>query len=63
LADEEALGGTSTSGVTGTKAGDGLAFFLGFLGSLIPEALLHARKGLALSVCLLNGSKGILDGN
>jgi hypothetical protein len=40
LADEEALGGTSTSGVTGTEAGDGLAFFLGFLESLLSQNFL-----------------------
>jgi hypothetical protein len=49
--------------VIGTEAGGGLAFFLGFLGSLLPELLLHTRKGITLSKCLLNGSKGILDGN
>jgi hypothetical protein len=40
LVAEEALGGTSTSGVMGNEAGDGLAFFLGTLGALggwLPE--------------------------
>ena len=45
LAEEEALGGTSTSGVIGIAAGEGLAFFLGSLGGLLPELLLHNKKG------------------
>jgi hypothetical protein len=56
-ADEEAFGGTPTSGVKGIEAGDGLAFFLGFLGSLLPELLLRTRKGIALSICRLMVAK------
>jgi hypothetical protein len=40
LLADEALGGTSTSGVTGIEAGDGLTFFLkalGALGGWLPE--------------------------
>jgi hypothetical protein len=40
LLADEALGGTSTSGVIGKEAGDGLAFFLmtlGALGGWLPE--------------------------
>ena len=40
LLADEAFGGTSTSGVIGTEAGDGLAFFLvtlGALGGWLPE--------------------------
>jgi hypothetical protein len=42
LVADEALGGTSTSGVTGIEAGDGLTFFLralGALGGWLPELL------------------------
>jgi hypothetical protein len=53
LAKEEALGGTYTSGVTGAEAGDGLAFFLGFLEGLLPEVLLHTSKVLTLSEILV----------
>lgn len=35
---EEALGGTSTSGVSGIDTGEGLDFFLG---GLLPVTLLH----------------------
>jgi hypothetical protein len=44
LAVEEALGGTSTSGVTGTEAGEGFAFFLEVLGGWLPELLLQDKK-------------------
>jgi hypothetical protein len=40
LLADEALGGTSTSGVIGKEAGDGLTFFLmtlGALGGWLPE--------------------------
>jgi hypothetical protein len=40
LEADEALGGTSTSGVIGMEAGDGLALFFGTLGALggwLPE--------------------------
>jgi hypothetical protein len=40
LEADEALGGISTSGVTGTEAGDGLTFFFktfGALGGWLPE--------------------------
>jgi hypothetical protein len=42
--EEVALGGTSTSSVIGIEAGEGLTFFLGFLGGLLPKVLLHNRK-------------------
>jgi hypothetical protein len=44
--EEEALGGTSTSGVTGIEAGEGLDFFLG---GLLPELLLDDKKSITLS--------------
>jgi hypothetical protein len=40
LAADEALGGTSTSGVTGIEAGDGLTLFLVILGAWFLELLL-----------------------
>jgi hypothetical protein len=45
LAVDEALGGTSTFGVIGMEAGDGLAIFFdaGF-GGWLPEPLLRKRK-------------------
>jgi hypothetical protein len=45
-AEEEGLGGTSTSGGTGIEAGEGLIFF--FWG-LLPETLLHDEKSMTLS--------------
>jgi hypothetical protein len=45
LADEDVLGGTSTSGITGIVAGEGFAFFLGSLVGLFPEMLLRNEKG------------------
>jgi hypothetical protein len=42
--EEVALGGTSTSGVIGIEADERLDFFLGFLGDLLPELLLHNKK-------------------
>jgi hypothetical protein len=44
MAEEVALGGTSTSWVIDIKVGEGLAFFLGFLGGLLPELLLHTMR-------------------
>jgi hypothetical protein len=44
LAVEVALGGTSTSGVTGIEAGDGLTLFLVILGAWLPELLLQYKK-------------------
>ena len=41
LAADEALGGTSTFGVTGIEAGDGLTLFLVILGAWLPELLLQ----------------------
>jgi hypothetical protein len=44
--DEEGFGGTSTSGVTGIEAGEGLSFF--FWG-LLPAALLHHEESMTHS--------------
>jgi hypothetical protein len=50
--EEVALGGTPTSGVIDMEAGEGLDFFLGFLGGLLPELLLHIKKkNITLSMC------------
>ena len=52
LEAEEALGGTSTSGVIGKEAGDGLALFLrtlGALGGWLPE-LQEKHKSIRASV-------------
>jgi hypothetical protein len=48
-----ALGGTSTSGVTGIEAGDSLAFFFGSLGGLLPELCLrNVRKYIIKPECM-----------
>jgi hypothetical protein len=52
LEADEALGGTSTSGVTGIEAGDGLALFFGTLGALggwLPE-LQKKHKSISKSL-------------
>ena len=52
LLADEALGGTSTSGVIGKEAGDGLAFFLmtlGALGGWLPE-LQEKHKSISTSL-------------
>jgi hypothetical protein len=52
LEADEALGGTSTSGVIGMEAGDGLALFFGTLGALggwLPE-LQKKHKSVRVSV-------------
>jgi hypothetical protein len=48
-----ALGGTSTSRVTGIEAGEGLAFFFGFLGGMLPELFLRImRKYITKPECM-----------
>jgi hypothetical protein len=63
LAVEEALGETSTSGVTGTEAGDGFAFFLGILAGWLPELLLKNERGITISICLFTMANESSDGN
>jgi hypothetical protein len=45
IAEEEGFGGTTTSGVMGMEAGEGLSFF--FWG-LFPATLLHDKKSKSL---------------
>jgi hypothetical protein len=58
LAVEEALGGTSTSGVTGIEAGDGFDLFLGILGCWLPEPLLYNKKGIRVKHMLIHDNRG-----
>jgi hypothetical protein len=53
-AEEEALGRTSTSGVTGIEAGVGLVFFFG---GLLPPILLHNNESVTLSRLRVNLQK------
>jgi hypothetical protein len=46
IAEEEGFGKTSTSGVIGMEAGEGLSFFLW---GLFPATLLHYKKSKSLS--------------
>jgi hypothetical protein len=54
LAVEEALGGTSTSGVTGMEAGDGFVLFFRVLGGWLPELLLCSRKSITVKHVLIH---------
>jgi hypothetical protein len=48
MAEEEGFGGTSTSGVTGMDAGEGLSFLFG---GLFPATFLHEKNDVTFGRC------------